>query len=115
PSLKQIQNRVGNGGLSLRRTRKFYDFCEQYSATIQAYLKRTEHLFDEDVFWSIEVNRQKRQLRIPTYKDAVYFSIESNPQRAMELTKGELPFGCHAWDLHLDFFRPYFKAHGFEI
>jgi hypothetical protein len=79
------------------------------------YLSRHEDLYNEDMFWSIEVNRKKKRLNIPSCKTGLAFSIENFPERAMRLNNNQLPFGCHAWDKHLDFWRPVFKDMGFDI
>ncbi|HZY39286.1 MAG TPA: DUF5672 family protein [Mucilaginibacter sp.] len=110
PTEIQFENKVGNGGLSLRRVQKFYDACRQHRASLLKYLNRTEHYFNEDVWWGIELNRKSVFLKIPDYKKAIFFSFENEPERAWELTGGELPFGCHAWNLHMDFWERHFAA-----
>jgi hypothetical protein len=115
PSIKQLEYKVGNGGFSLRRTQIFYDLCIKYHDKIEEYNKIENHLYNEDVFWSVEVNRKKRNLKIPVYKKALKFSIEFHPQKALITNKGQLPFGCHAWDLNIDFWKPIFKELGYEI
>lgn len=108
PTELQFENKVGNGGLSLRRVGKFYDACRQRKSSLSKYLNRTEHYFNEDVWWGIELNRKSSFLKIPDYKKAIFFSFECEPERAWELTGGQLPFGCHAWNLHLDFWEKHF-------
>jgi hypothetical protein len=115
PTEIQYENKVGNGGFSLRRVRKFYDACKKYKAKQAKYINRPEHHFNEDVWWAIELNRKSRAIKIPGYKKAIFFSFENEPRRAMELTGGTLPFGCHAWNLHMDFWRNMFiKENVFE-
>lgn len=112
----QFTNRVGNGGFSLRRVKKFYKICRQEQQMIAYYNQHNEHhFFNEDVFWSLEVNRKRRKLKIPDYKKAVGFSIEFNPEYAFKLTKGKLPFGCHAWDLYSGFWWELLKNFDYEI
>jgi len=115
PDPKQFYKKVGNGGLSLRRVKKFYDICIKMQGRIREYIDRDEHHFNEDAFWSVEVNRKKKQLNIPDYKEGLKFSIELEPECAFELNKQQLPFGCHAWPKHIDFWRPYFAPYGFAI
>ena len=115
PSLKQFENQVGNGGLSLRRVKKFHDLSIALHDSKAAYLSHNEHHFNEDNFWSIEVNRKRKVLNIPSYKKALKFSVENFPDRAFKLSHGHMPFGCHAWDKHLDFWRPVFEKYGYTI
>ena len=112
----QFFNRVGNGGFSLRRVKKFYKICLKEQQRIMFYNEHSgHHFFNEDVFWSLEVNRKRRQLRIPEYTEAVYFSVEFKPEYAFELTGGQLPFACHAWDLEPDFWKDKIRKFGYVI
>jgi len=115
PSDNQFSYKVGNGGFSLRRTRKFYDICISQHELIEHYTAQNSHYFNEDVFWSIEVNRKQKKLRIPGYKRALKFAFEFFPYRALAINNNQLPFGCHAWDLSIDFWKPIFKEHGYDI
>jgi hypothetical protein len=115
PTSRQRDYKVGNGGFSLRKTRIFYDICITHKATINYYNGRQHHLFNEDIFWSVEVNRKRKLLNIPPWKTALKFSFEFHPERALAINKNELPFGCHAWDLNIDFWRPIFKKVGTDI
>ena len=115
PTNFQFENRVGNGGFSLRNTKKFYDICLQDQKEIEFYNNRSEHYFNEDVFWSIEVNRKANRLKIPGYKQAIHFAIENSCLHAFDLTKGNLPFGCHAWDRNLEFWKSIFEKEGINI
>ena len=115
PSDMQFINRVGNGGFSLRRVKKFHELSIRLKSQMQRYLNSTDHYLNEDAFWSIEVNRKKRLLNIPNYKKASRFAFEHAPQKSLKITQGKLPFGCHAWEKNLDFWRPIFKEQGYTI
>jgi len=115
PSDLQFENKVGNGGFSLRKTQKFYMLCLSEQQQITHYMKKASHRFNEDAFWSIEVNRKHQRLKIPNYKKAAYFALENNCEFGLKLTKGQLPFGCHAWDKNLDFWLPFLQEFGYEL
>lgn len=115
PTDIQREYQVGNGGLSLRRTQLFYDLTKRFQGKIKEYLSNPAVNFNEDVFWSIEVNRKTKHLKIPSYKEAVYFAFEVPVDRAFELTNNALPFGCHAWNKNLEVWRPIFKGFGYSI
>ncbi len=115
PTELQRENKVGNGGFSLRNTKKFYEVCLTDTKMIDFYNSRNEHYFGEDIFWSMEVNRKNKRLNIPDYKTAVNFSIENNPEHAFQLLKENLPFGCHAWDRNLGFWTPLLKSVGIDL
>ncbi|MGI4750976.1 MAG: DUF5672 family protein [Janthinobacterium lividum] len=115
PSRKQFTNKVGNGGLSLRRVKKFYDLTITMKSSIDFYLSQTAYQYNEDSFWSIEVNRKEKVLNIPTWKVGLKFAFETYPEKAYFLNKQILPFGCHDWDKYLDFWRPIFKLYNYNI
>ena len=115
PNKYQFENRVGNGGLSLRRVKPFYDICVSMQPQIETYLAETAHQYNEDAFWSIEVNRNKKVLNIPDWKTGLKFAFETYPQHAYNLNGQQLPFGCHDWDRYADYWRPIFKDFGYEI
>lgn len=116
PSNMQFENRVGNGGLSLRRVKKFYGITQLRVSDIQRYLRHAgQHQYNEDAFWSIEANRKTKYLNIPSYQTAVGFAFEYSLERAWQLNHRRLPFGCHDWDRYTDFWRPFFKQQGYEI
>lgn len=116
PTEIQFYNKVGNGGFSLRRVEKFYSICKEEKRMIEYYNNNTHHYFNEDVFWSLEVNRTKKKLIIPHYKTALHFSFEHRPDYAFEkITKKEFPFGCHAWDLFPEFWNPIIEREGYVI
>lgn len=104
--------KVGNGGLSLRKTEKFYQILLNYDQNIidQYTGNDSTSLFNEDVFWSYEVNKGFiKKLKIPNYKKAVQFSIDPCPNIAMKFIYPELPFGCHAWQKNSIFWKNYIK------
>lgn len=112
---KQIEDRVGNGGLSLRRVTKFADYCAEYKSLIDHYIALRHPWFNEDIFWSIALNRKKQLIKKPPLEVAAKFSVETNPVRAFKINNGQLPFGCHGWDKNVDFWKPVFKKVGYDI
>lgn len=115
PNKYQFENKVGNGGFSLRKVKKFYDLCIMMSPVIDFYLSQKINQYNEDVFWSIEVNRQKRVLNIPSYQIGLKFAFEVPPVKAHAINEQNLPFGCHDWDHYTDFWRPIFNRYNYKI
>jgi hypothetical protein len=116
PTRVQFYNTVGNGGFSLRRVKKFHRLAGLERTLINHYIENSHHNhFNEDAFWSLEVNRRWRRLRIPAYKTALRFSIEEFPAYALQLNHNRLPFGCHAWNLFVPFWLPFFKQQGYDV
>ena len=110
-------NGVGNGGFSLRRIPTFMRWIRYFSRKIANYEKNHAHQYNEDVFWGVEVNRYFPLLQIPDFRTAMRFSVEFYPERAVnQYNGGQLPFGCHAWEIHgTDYWRPIFATYGFVI
>jgi hypothetical protein len=97
-SNKLLLYRVGNGGLSLRRVALFLEICQDNRAAIDAYLASHGTEFNEDVFFSYEMNRGRQRVRVPGYREALGFAFETNPALALAQNGNTLPFGCHAWN-----------------
>ncbi|KAA6332432.1 hypothetical protein EZS27_019063 [termite gut metagenome] len=95
----QITNsRVGNGGLSLRKIESHLNATRQLRPIIQFYLSRKRHhIYNEDVFWAVEVNKQGLGFRYPDCMEALQFSFDKYPQWCYKLNGYQLPFGCHSW------------------
>jgi hypothetical protein len=115
PSKHIFEGKVGNGGFSLRRVKKFHELCISMKPTIDFYLSQTGHIYNEDVFWSIEVNRESKQMNVPDVDTALKFAFEVPPLKAHHYNKANLPFGCHDWDKYADFWRPIFKLYNYHI
>ena len=95
-----LYNEVGNGGFSLRKRERMIAVLEQLPLQVQAYLnpKNNNPFFAEDVFFSVEPQRNGLKLSKPNYKEACRFAIENKPELALSLNGGELPMGCHRWN-----------------
>ncbi|MDI9356851.1 MAG: DUF5672 family protein [Chitinophagaceae bacterium] len=92
-------NKVGNGGFSLRKTKTFYTIClDMFSKrTHKTIIPSNPYTENEDFFWSIEVNEKEKKIKTPPLKEALLFSIEHFPEKAIQMNNNILPFGCHGW------------------
>jgi len=128
-SEKLIYHFVGNGGLSLRKISTAIKVLESRKNPIKFlkwsiphFLKLPKKLFNkfilkneypissllsrnEDIFWSCEAKKFYPQFKVAPFKEACKFSIENGREKCMEINSGELPFGCHAFHHHKDFWR----------
>ena len=86
-------NRIGNGGLSLRRVESHIEACERYADRIEEFCKHRHHLYNEDFFWATV----PREFRYPSVEEALGFSFDVKPALCYKLSGGKLPFGCHGW------------------
>lgn len=110
PTKLQFYNRVGNGGFSLRNVEKFLEVCLKEKEKIDYYNQHSSNpFFNEDVFWSLEVNRKQKVLKIPGHKTAARFALERKPEMGLKLSNGKLPFGVHAWPKTLQLWKPYIE------
>lgn len=97
PHRSITRDKVGNGGLSLRRVDAHIAVLEKYSDVAAAYLSHRHHLFNEDVFFSVEVRRREPSFRYPTVQEALDFAFDKYPRLCFRRNHHRLPFGCHAW------------------
>lgn len=92
----QRHNKVGNGGLSLRKVSTALKVLEKVPSSILApYIKRENHAFNEDIFWSLEAPKIV-DFKIPDWQEGMRFAVEFHPEIAYKYLNQELPFGCHA-------------------
>jgi len=96
----ECYNEVGNGGLSLRKTATFIQILESTSSRkkLELYKEKlkTDTLYNEDIFFSIEGPRLFRGFRKPKWNEAAPFAMETYVSYLYEHTGNSLPFGCHA-------------------
>lgn len=90
---EDIYNKIGNGGLTLRRIDAFITACDNYSEIISHFLQKRHHLSNEDVFWAVI----PKEFVYPGVPEALGFAFDTNPSYCLNLRRGKLPFGCHSW------------------
>jgi len=106
----------GNGGMSLRRISAIRQTLFKLNKRITPYLVRSHHSYNEDIFFSVESNRYKNNIKTPPFSEAIYFSWESHPATALEYCNGILPFGCHGWNkLHKEQWCTIFSSIGYKL
>lgn len=94
PSKQDLYDKIGNGGLSLRKVSSHYRVTCEQKERIRFYLtQKRHHLYNEDVFWATEA----KGFTYPTPTEALKFSFDKYPGYCYQLNEKQLPFGCHAW------------------
>jgi hypothetical protein len=81
-------------------------------------LRGAHKLFDMhcDSFWSFTVPRLDKTFRIAPPEIAVQFAWETLPSRCMEMCRGNLPFGIHAWTKYdRGFLMPHLLSAGVDL
>jgi len=119
---------VGNGGLSLRRTKKFLEITNPRTLLaspkeiFQQYFKHWYNLplcmakclgyhnkikrysdqfwgINEDYYFCVLLSSYSNvKLKMPDIMEAAMFSFDENPETLYEMTGNKLPFACHAWE-----------------
>lgn len=112
PGIQKFINRVGNGGLSLRKVKPFY-YGSIFLYPLALFWKGNWH---EDFFWTSVAKRFIPGFKVPDVATALKFAFEEYPEKCYELNGNELPFGCHAWEKYnTEFWVPHFKKYGYDI
>lgn len=63
---------------------------------------------NEDYFWSDEAIRYYPDFKVASLEEGLRFAFEVAPRTCLELSHGQLPFGCHAWPRYdRAFWEPY--------
>lgn len=93
-SKQDLYDKIGNGGLSLRKVVSHYRVTQEQAKRINFYLSgKRHHLRNEDVFWATE----PKGFIYPSPREAIRFSFDKYPKYCYHLNGQQLPFGCHAW------------------
>jgi len=82
---------VGNGGLSLRKVKKFLLILKVFEYSIKKWPSY------EDLFYSTVVPNLDITFKLPDKITAMHFAIETEPESCYKMLGENLPFGCHAW------------------
>lgn len=123
-----------NGGLSLRKVSsaisilKSFNFIYPFKRLIKINYEHsgpigvlkglyffilgnnTHHLLNkydrnEDYFWAIIAPRVYEKYNVAPVNIALSFSFDNNPELSFELSNKKIPFGCHAFDKNLSFWK----------
>lgn len=98
PNSQITHFKVGNGGLSLRKVSSHVRVLTDLEKVRDYYLTRkNNHIFNEDVFFSCEVNRHGANFTYPDCMEALRFSFDKYPDLCFSLNEQRLPMGCHSW------------------
>lgn len=89
--------KVGNGGFSLRKVSSHIRATEQLQDAINKHLERGGYRCNEDLFFSLEVNKHGMGFTYPSFKEALHFSFDRYPLQCYIENRFRLPFGCHGW------------------
>lgn len=90
---KQLKLKVGNGGLSLRRTHKFIELLEEFPEAAEYF--RINGL-NEDLYFSAMAMLSGNFI-VPNEIIASRFSLELEPSYYYRVNGGKLSMGAHAW------------------
>lgn len=109
-STRKINNCVGNGGFSLRKTNTFLQSLREHKAEVEKWPA------NEDFYYSFFAKVNGKALKVPDYKNATRFSIELKPKKLRNIIAPELPMGIHAWERYdKNFWKATLKQHGYEF
>jgi len=86
-------NKVGNGGLSLRKISSFVEATKKYYDRAETFKQNRGMLHNEDWFWALV----PKEFKYPSFETALGFSFDTHPDLCLSLNRGKLPFGCHGW------------------
>ncbi len=84
-----------NGGFSLRNVQATIRFLNLFYFFHKPWIGNEDGLFS---LHFIQLRPFSFMLRLPTWRQAVQFSMEQHPRLTYALTEQTLPFGCHAWE-----------------
>ena len=86
-----LYQKVGNGGLSLRKVKQHYRNTLFFKPLMWLFPK------NEDFFWCLFISAINPWYSKPKWEEALSFAFELAPRKAYEINQHRLPFGVHAW------------------
>lgn len=98
PDSHITDNKIGNGGLSLRKVSSHLQATVKLHSLIDQYLSHRGHLFHEDVFFAVEPNRNGVHFTYPEFIESLEFRFDKYPKLCYRLNRYRMPFGCHGWE-----------------
>lgn len=114
-----IGNRVGNGGLSLRKVSSAIRMLENWDRLVGNSPLVSIFWQWEDLFWSYCAGKEDLNFKIPPVNIAVEFAVQDNVCRAYKrLQAGWRPFGCHGWSQtkeDYEAWQPVIEGWGFDF
>lgn len=109
---KIVKTHVGNGGLSLRRTRKCLSLLKEFPDATTVFLKTGS---SEDLFFAF-MGLLSKDFLIPNEVVASHFAMELRPEYYYHINGGVIPMGGHAWwKYNLDFWKQFLRDFPFEL
>lgn len=128
--------KVGNGGFSLRKISAHIKTIQNQTKlqiiidivsdllhlklNVKKYFKGlslqssgerflSQYKGNEDGFWCLRSQEYNDQFKVAPLDQAVLFAFENSPNSLFKINDNKLPFGCHAWEKYLSFWKDYIK------
>ena len=102
------QRKYANKSFSVRLLnlpKKYIKYLRQFN-NVQREVDRFHR--NEDLFWGTRAKTYYPEFKIASVEEALNFAFEAMPRQSIECTKGQMPFGCHAWPRYdREFWEPY--------
>lgn len=106
------ENRVGNGGFSLRRVSSCLRVLTEKPPQ-EMFADRSEWL-PEDHYFAMCAEQEELGFRVPSLRDALEFSVDYELFHCCRKLSRWLPFACHAWQKKLDVWKPVIESFGYD-
>ncbi len=92
-SRMQMYDKIGNGGLCLRKVSAFSKACRKYAKEIHDFNSRPDSMHNEDIFWALIPT----EFNYPDVGTALQFAFDLKPRVCYQLNHRQLPMGCHGF------------------
>lgn len=107
------QNRVGNGGFSLRKVASCLRVLSEKPPE-EMFADRNEWL-PEDHYFAMCAEQEKLNFRVPSLREAMDFSVDYEIFHCYRKLPDWLPFACHAWQKKLDVWQGVIESFGYQV
>ena len=136
----EIEIATLNGGFSLRKIASFlqilhsfhfiYSFKDLLNANLKnsfflgpfkalnyfltgnnTYFRLNKYDRNEDYFWAFIAPQKDKSFKVASVSESLQFSFDNKPEKSFELANKTLPFGCHAIDKNIAFWKTKILIH----
>ncbi len=108
---------VGNGGLSLRKTKSVLRVVKSFGDIVQDPTYRDLFRKWEDTFFSYCGGKEEIPFTVPCVSQANTFSVVMDVENGIQnIPVNGLPFGTHAWHrMNFEFWKDIITAYGYQM
>lgn len=110
----ELRNRVGNGGISLRRVSSCLKVLSEMPPE-KFFASYHRQAMSEDFYFAGCSEREKLDFRVPSLRQALDFAVDYECFHCYRKLSAWLPFACHAWQKKPEVWKDIITSFGYRV